>query len=230
MSYDDFSALPNEYNQVETSAFNPDGLLYDLFLTEAYNREGIDLTFYITTYNTETVNYPDSKALFGEDNDRSFVRKFNIKAYLPDLPKELQMISIFGIEGLDNFKIHISKRHFTEASQVGGFDEYIPSEGDIVHFAYNNRFYSLTDVGQEEEVFLQRKHSWEFTLERFKDTTISLTSATSADMPELIGVTDIDRDEDIFNISDYITSASEEIKYPTSADEDAPSSIWGSWA
>jgi len=227
MEYNDYSDLPNTYFQKQTSAYDSHSELYDLLLTEAYNKNGIPLVYYSATYDTDSDNYPDSKALFGEDNDKSFTRKFDIMAYY-EAPKELQMVSIFGIEGLDSFKIYISKRHFSAASEVGGFDSYIPQEGDMLHSAYNNRFYTIVDVGQEEEVFLQRKHTWELTVERFKDTKIALTSETSATMPELSAVTNVD--DDIFDISDYITSANVEIKYPTSADIDAPDNIWGSWS
>jgi len=230
MGFEDYSALPNtdtNFFQYQTSAYDNHSDLYDLLITESYNHNGVPLTYYITTYNTSADDYPDNKELFGEDNNREFVRKFPVMVYIPDLPKEMQMISIFGIEGLDNFKMWASKRHFTSASQDGGYDEYIPKEGDILYSAYNNMFYSIVDVGQEEEIFFQRQHSWEFTVEKFKDTNISLTPSISANMQELVGVTD--RDDDIFDITDYISSASDDVLYNTSADLEDPNSIWGEW-
>jgi len=226
-NYNEFSALPNNWFVAQTSAYDADRLLYDLLITESYNHNGVPLTYYVTTYNTGTDNYPDGKAIFGEDNNREFVRKFPIMAYY-ELPKELQMVNIFGIEGLDNFKMWVSMRHFSAASLDDNFNAYIPKEGDILHSAYNNTFYSIVDVGAEEEVFLQHKHSWEFTVERFKDTKISLTSATSADMTELEGVTD--NDEDLFDISSYLISADAVISFETSADSIQPDSIWGEWS
>lgn len=227
MAYDDYNALNNYNNffQYTTSAYDNESLLYDLLLNETYNNFGVDLTYYVTTYDTSAHDYPNSNELFGEDSDREFVRKFNIKAFY-ELPKDMQMVSIFGIDGLDNFKLWISKRLFTSASQVDGSDEYIPQEGDVLYASYNNMFYTILDVNQTEEMFLQRRHSWELTVEKFKDTNISL-DATSADMPELLDITN--RDDDLFDITDYIVSASDYVLYNTSADLKDADSIFGEW-
>ncbi|MFW6272689.1 MAG: hypothetical protein ACOC2U_02780 [bacterium] len=217
-TYDEYSDINDpDFFYKQGSEYNSDSTLYDLLLTESFNKNGLPLVYYVSTYDT---NYDK---IFGEDNDRRFERKFNCMCYTPDLPKEEQIWTQFGIEGLDNFQLFISQRHFKVVS-----DDYVPKVGDVIYTKYNNRYYEINDVGQEDNMFLQRKHTWTLTVAPFKDNNVSLNPATSATMQDDIGEI-TNQDDDLFNISDYVDNEKDDILYDPSDTEETPDDIWGSW-
>jgi hypothetical protein len=159
--------------------YQNDKKLYDNFLTEAYNLFGVPCNYYVTTWNTS------ADRIFGEDNDRKFTRSFEVYTYY-DLPKEEELWSKFGIEGLDNFWMYCSKKHFSVASTcdisgtTGTYAEYTPKAGDIIYSKYTQKFYEILTVKDAEGIFLQQKHSWYFICKPYIMEHIKLTSATSA--------------------------------------------------
>jgi len=109
------------------------------------------MEYYQTSYDT-SYDY-----LFGEDNNRRFIKKFDFMV-LYELPREDKMWTKFGIEGLDNFSMYCAKRHFRAASKSpGGGPEVIPRIGDIIMAKYNDYVYEITEVAEEVALFLQSK-------------------------------------------------------------------------
>ena len=80
-------------------------MLYKDLNMESINIHGTPMMYYAVSYDTAYDH------LFGEDDDRRVARKFLIKARF-ELPKELEQYAKFGIEGLDNFPMFVSKKHF----------------------------------------------------------------------------------------------------------------------
>jgi hypothetical protein len=174
-NFDDLSRLKGSFFNYGINYENERNL-YELLMTEAFNKHGVRGSFYITTYDT---NYDK---IFGEDGNRRFVRKVEMMFYY-ELPKELELWSKFGIEGLDNFKMHVSKKQYRAAITNGGYDFYVPKVGDVINIVYNNRYYEILDSGEEavNSEFLQKKHAWEFTVGVFKDDHMSVDPVLSAD-------------------------------------------------
>jgi hypothetical protein len=200
--YSSYSALPNYQYFVKTgSQYENEKNLYDLLLTESYNKFGVRGQYYITTYDT---NYDK---IYGEDGNRRFTRKFDIMTYY-ELPKELELWSKFGIEGLDNFKMYMSKLHYRAARTNGNYSYDVPRIGDVINIVYNNRYYEIIDISEEEEIFLQRKHSWTLTVQVFKDDHMSLDNSLSAD-----DLTNYINQTDIFDLSATIDNKKTDILY-----------------
>lgn len=190
--------------------------LYDSLLTEAYNKRGVPCEYYLSTYDT------NFNKIFGEDGNRSFVRSFDVMTYY-ELPKEMELWSKFGIEGLDNFQMSMSKRHYSAACQDDGSDYVRPKVGDVIRAKYNNRFYEIIDVGEEEEVFLQKKHTWILTVSVFRDEHVKVSNALSADI--LSDYTN--QSTDLFDLSATIEQKNEDIKFDDPSTQQ--NSIWGNW-
>lgn len=220
--YTSFSSLPSDtYFKKCTDNYDSERLLYDLLVTEAYNQAGTCMTYYVIDYDTT------KDKLFGEDTDRTVLRSFDIMAH-GELPREEQLWSKFGIEGLDNFQIYVAKRHFTAASSQDSYDATVPRIGDMIYMDHNNRTYDVIDVGQEDEMFLQGKHTWIITLSPHQDTHIALSADTSATMGDISAATDQTSDE--YDISSYIENEVSAVEFDTSGDSgDAPSTVWGDW-
>jgi hypothetical protein len=177
-NYTSYSNTPNGYiTKCTGTKYNNERELYDLFLTEAYNKHGVCLTYYIASYDT---NYDK---IFGEDNNRTFVRKFNFMAYFT-LPREEKLFSKFGITGMDQFSMFTSKRHFQTAStydytgtSANAFPYYIPQQGDIIMSDYAKYVYEIVERKDGEgnaSYLLSKQHLWELIVKPFKDEHISV--------------------------------------------------------
>jgi len=214
------SALPSGYFNYTQSAYDNESELYEILITDMYNQNNLSADYYESTFDTSY------DKLFGEDGDRYFKQKFTIILH-GELPKEEQLWSRFGIEGIDNFQMFCTKRHFSAASLADTGDTVIPKVGDVIYTSYNNRIYEIRDVGQEEEMLHQRKHTWVFTLSPFTDTNISLSADTSATMGDISAFTNQDIDD--FDISEFIDNELSAFDYDDSSETESPDSIWGDY-
>jgi hypothetical protein len=232
--FDDHSQ--NEFFHFQqNNSYDKERCLYDSLLSEGNNIYGTPMMYYVVSYD---VSYD---LLFGEDDDRRIERKFPIKAVFT-LPEELEQYNPFGIQGLDNFPMNVSKKHFTQlsrnnnrsrlfpvqnSSNLSAFGPIDPKAGDLIKSEYNDVFYEIIDVGEEKEMFLQAKHSWTLTVRVFTDEMLSLSADTSAAMTEISAV--IDRN-DVLSHNDYITSADDAVLYdPPSTEKDSSQSAFGGW-
>lgn len=200
----------NHFNQ----NYNNERLLYDLMITEAYNKHGVCCSYYIVSYNT---NYD---RIFGEDNNRRVERKFSVMTYF-DLPYETKAFTNQGIGWSDIFHVFVSMRHFQTASilDISGtptYTSYVPRVGDILLTEYNNVFYEIISVKNQVEQFLQHQHAWDLVVKVIRDTSLSFnpsTSATTQDLSEYMNKSDL------FDIGSFINENKGPIKYnPTSTE------------
>lgn len=144
MNFDHFSRInpTNHFNHFN-STYDNERKLYDLLLTEAYNKHGLSMTYFAITYDTSY------DRIFGEDNDRRIMRKFDFQIYMEELPSETKNFSAFGINTTDVIKGFVSKSHFAVAStydENGPYDDIgtsgtmpsiKPRAGDIVRLSLN---------------------------------------------------------------------------------------------
>jgi hypothetical protein len=167
--FDDFERESNEFFRCVTRDYDNERLLYDSLVSEAINIHGVEMIYYALTYD---VNY---NKIWGEDNDRRYERCFAFMAYY-ELPKEDNNFTKLSIEPFDTVIMTISKKHFENASLYDseGFRQpqlsaYKPKIGDIIKAGYSNYYYEIVDINQEENMFLQSKHTWTFTVKPFKN-------------------------------------------------------------
>ena len=207
-------------------SYNNERELFDVLVTEAYNTHGICMDYYITSYNKQY------NKLWGEDNDRRFIRRFQIMTYFT-LPREEKLWSKFGIEALDSFSLYVSKRYFWDASRYDderisstSFDPYIPKAGDYLYSKYNKYLYEIVEVKDEVMMnLLSKQHVWEFMVKPFKDEKIATTSLTSADPISAF----TNQQNDKFNISDDINNKKLNVNYNQPSTECDPNDPFGNW-
>jgi hypothetical protein len=232
-NYFDYTDIPNQYiTKCGTSnyagsvgSYNNERELFDVLVTEAYNKHGVCMEYYITTFDK---NYD---RIFGEDNDKRFTRFFKVMGSFK-LPREEKLWTKFGIEGMDQFSMYISKRHFWEASQydstqtVKNAAPYVPKAGDYIVSKYNKYAYEVVEVKDEEMMYLHSKqHIWELLVKPFKDEHIVTTSLTSAsDMADISN-----QNDDKFNISNVIDQKKGDINYTPKGTEITKQDYFGNW-
>jgi hypothetical protein len=232
--YLEYSDIPNEYitKCVNSSYagsvgnYNNERELFDLMVTEAYNKHGVCMDYYITSFDKSY------NKIWGEDNNRRFIRRFQIMAFF-NLPREEKLWTKFGIEGMDSFSMYVSKRHFWETSQYDdiqtnpkAFDPYIPRAGDYIFSKYNKFIYEIVEVKDEIMMnLLSKQHVWEFMVKPFKDEKIAVTPATSA-----APIADFtNKKTDKFDITQTINNKKDVVNYkpkPTECNSHDPFSNW----
>ena len=232
--------MANKYFQFfENKAYDADRHLFDTLQAEAFNHQGNPCMYYKISYDTTY------DPLFGVDDTRRIERRFPCKAVF-ELQKETENYGPFAIEGLDTFPMYVSKRHFEAASQyvTSGVKNYppmtendpkrnvyeavVPVVGDIIRAEFNNRYYEIKDVGEEEEMFLQGKHSWTFIVEEMSDKRLLLNPDTSGAMGD---IQDFQNIPDVFDSKPQVDIEKDDVLYDSSAagDPDTNQDPLGGW-
>jgi len=233
-TYTNYSDVPNEYitrcaassYQGSIGNYNNERELYDLLITEAYNKHGVCMDYYITTFDKSY------DKIYGEDNNRSFTRRFQIMGSFR-LPREEKLWTKFGIEGMDQFSVFVSKRHFWEASQYdytqtnkNAYSPYVPKAGDYIISKYNKYVYEIVEVKDEEMMYLHSKqHVWELMVKPFKDEHIITTALTSAS--DMSAATNQSTDK--YDITKVIDNKKGDIKYTPKTGETGNQDPYSGW-
>ena len=219
MNFDHFSKLPsNKYFNHFNPNYDNERYLYDLMITESYNKHGVCCSYFITSFDTKY------DPLFGEDNNRRFERRFKLMTYF-DLPYETRNFNNAGIGWTDVFHVYASIKHFNTASKLdyntgtSAFNSYIPRVGDYFGTDYNGLFYEIISVKMQEQQFLQHQHSYDFVVKVYRDKSFSVNPSTSGTMGDL---TQYIAQEDIFDIAKFINEQKSGVLYQPSPTECSP--------
>jgi hypothetical protein len=210
----------NSYFDYRSSCFNNEKKLYNQLLTGYINNHGVKLTFFVVDYNTSY------NSIFGEDSDRTVVRKFPIMGMF-ELPQQERVGNVFGIDEIDTFHIHVSKKHFESASKLNHlgsqsagyvYPSYEPKAGDVLKANYNNTYYQVLDCrGERDTQFLQEKHSWDMTVRVMRNNHYSLSAATSATMTDISA--ELLVSTDILSNNAYVDTKTSAILYTSASTE-----------
>jgi hypothetical protein len=232
-NWDDGDDMPDEWlRKCDGQDYENERELYRGLVTEAYNRHGICMTYYIVSYDTQY------DRIWGEDNNRRFIRKFEFMAYYP-LQSEEKMWTKFAIEGLDRFSLFISKDHYRVACTYGQdkvrgnigpntYPIYVPKTGDIVQSMFNNYLYEVVTVKEEAMmIHLNKRYVWELVVKPFIDEHLSLDMETSASMGTVSAFVDVK--PDILDVSQVAISAAAENAYTPKSCERPPRDPFSGW-
>ena len=210
----------NPYFDVSGPDYQNDKDLISVIINEYYNKYGVCMEYYITSYDT------DYDKVFGEDNDRSYERKFEVNGYF-SLPREDKLWTKFGMEQSTDITLWISKRHFQGTSvDPESMESYVrPRIGDIIKSDYSNFFYEITEVAEDTGMYLQStQHVWELQMRPMKDEYISISDKIKDSA--IAKVTNID---DILDIKDDVDVEKENIVYKPKKGEKPNKDPFGNW-
>ncbi len=181
-NYLDYPAVGDPASNICSTAYDGDRELVSMLNMERWNMYGVKIVFYEVSYDTTKDD------VWGEDTNRYVTSGHNIMSYY-QLPKENKIWSKFGIEGINDFSMFISKEHFRAEA-----NNYIPHIGDLVLAEYNNKLYEVTDVKEETPTFLlSKQYAWELIVREAKiENSISVLPVLSASpIAEFYSVDDI---------------------------------------
>jgi hypothetical protein len=214
------------FNHLTNPCYDNEKKMFANIATEMWNQQGVKLIYYKVDYNTSY------DKLYGEDRDRHIERQFPFQGYFI-LPTEEELMTLFGIDVKDIFKIYVAKQHFEVASTLSNtgcgvyeYDPYEPCEGDIIKGKWNDTFYEVIEVKDSEGTMLQTKLAWTLIVRIFRDNHFSVNEfqppipSVKAKELEISAVTD--KPTDILQINEEIDEEKEEFLFNTSAANEEP--------
>lgn len=216
-NYEDYSALPNGWFTKCTSTYDNEREFFQYMQMEAYNTFGVPCYYYKMRYDISA-----SDKIWGEKNDRIIDDYWiDVQTYF-NLPRENKQFSKFGIEGLENFVMYLSKKHF-EYITTG---TWIPRQGDLIQTQYNSNVYEIVEVKEEFGMYLlDKRYTFELIVRPFKDERIGLVGEVSAS--PLSAYTD--KPQDIFDIKNPIDAVKDDYLYQPPASEKPNDDPWANW-
>ena len=214
-NYLDYSSTPSKNDNICSTQYDNDRELAAMLNMEKWNMFGVKIQYYKTTYDVKR------DRVFGEDNDRHIVDRWDVMAYF-QLPKENKVWSKFGIEGINNFSMYMSKIHFSECTKSG----YHPQMGDLILTPYNNILYEIVEVKEEALMFLlSKQYAWEIIVKRAKiENEFSVSPSLSASP-----ITKFYKVDDMFDISVDVDIEKEDIIYKPVPGEKPNKDPFGNW-
>ena len=212
--YLDYPAVPDPSQNICSDQYDNDRDLAAILNMEKWNMFGVKIIFYKTTYDV------NKDKVWGEDTDRYITDEWNVMSYF-QLPKENKVWSKFGIEGVNDFSIFISKLHFRDETE-----NYIPRIGDLILTPYNNKLYEIAEVKEEAPMFmLSKQYAWELIVKKAKvEQELSVSPSLSASP-----IADFYNVEDIFNIRNDVDVEKEDIVYKPEPGEKPQNNPFGTW-
>jgi len=213
----DFLSFPSvpDYSQGYCSdKYDNERELMGVLQMEAWNKFGVEISYYPVSYD---IRYDE---LFGEDGNRYVVDEWTVMSAF-QLPKENKVWDKFGIDGINNFSMFISKDHFRFVAE-----NYIPKMGDLIIAVYDNKMYEIVEVKEESNLFLLSKQfTWELIVRQAKiESDISV-------IPELKDsrIGKIYKTKEIFDISNNVENEKTEVIYKQENTEQNPDDPFGGW-
>jgi len=212
--YLNYNPLPDYSSNLCSKAYDNDRELAAMVNMEAWNMYGVKIVYYKSSYNK---NYD---RVWGEDGDRHITQSWNVMSYF-QLPRENKVWSKFGIEGVNDFSMFISKEHFRFKTE-----DYIPKIGDIISVTLDDKFYEITEVKEESPMFmLSKQYVWELICRKMKiEQEITISPSLSASP-----ISKLYNTKDIFNINNNIDIEKESIVYTPIKGEQSSNDPFGKW-
>ena len=113
MSYNylNYPAAGKPSDNICSEKYSSDRDLASDIITEMWSSFGVKIIFYKTTYDVK------KDRVWGEDTDRYITHGWNVMSSF-QLPKENKIWDKFGIGGINDFSMYISKKHFIEKNPI----------------------------------------------------------------------------------------------------------------
>ena len=168
------------WEMYDISDENQEHDLYDSVIVEFNDISGTKVDFYILN---PTINYD---TLYGESTERNYLGPYETKVVY-EVTEEVAMANTFGIVSEEMIQYaEMPKTTFSRDVSAS----YDPRPGDVIVTKWNERAYSIVDVGEEGKIFQLKKLAWEFILKPFRFSAsdeVRLSDATiSYDIDETL--------------------------------------------
>lgn len=154
------------FDPVNNDCYKSETALMSSITSEAYNKFGFDVEYFIKDVNTKR------DEILGEDVLENIVRRFRLKVYASDIPSLQKQYELQGMIFNEIITVQCTIQHFNEASRYDNnteelkYDSYLPKIKDLMFFKYANLYYEILNVKTHEDgsVFLSTPITYTFHL------------------------------------------------------------------
>lgn len=172
----------------ERNCYANEAALMESLTSEAYNKYGFEVDYYIKDISTKR------DELFGEDPLANVTRRFRLNVYTEQVPSLQRQYQIQGMVYTELVTVQCTIAHFEEASSYSydrkeHKDDWatVPKVGDIVYLKYCDKYYEVVNVKAfaEGSTFLGKPITYSFTLRAWRNSheDVDLTGHAGDRMP-----------------------------------------------
>lgn len=196
----------------ERGCYANEAALISSLTSEAYNKYGFEVDYYIKNISTKR------DELYGEDPLWNIERRFKLKVYTEQVPNLQKQYQIQGMVYTEMVTLQCTIAHFEEAS---GYDyeqktyneelSTVPKIGDIMYFKYCDKYYEVVNVKAfgDDSSFLGTPITYTFTLRVWRNNheDVDIMNRNPDNMPiedytslaETFGISDEETEDTVPN-------------------------------
>jgi hypothetical protein len=230
------------------AVYDTDRELFARMQSEYNTQNGVVVEWYVTSYDNQ------ADPVWGEDDNRKFLRKFDVMALFDELPQDQFTFDNFGIFSLDTWKFQVSKKHFECASMTEAaatpelqhqgasegytkveekqYESHIPQINDYIRIkaGRGNQYYEVV-YAEQLDSFLQGSYVWEITIKRMKDEQISVSDEFGQADGMFNGIASVtdNRGEDRLDVTEANNEQLDASKYVATDDNTEPVQDSDAW-
>ena len=223
------SGIPNNYLHKGQAKYNNDRKLLDHLNAEFVNLNGMVGEYYITTYDK------DYDRIWGEDNDRRYVRKFDFMFFSDEMYEPDYSNNMFGLWADDSVTLDVAKTGFLDASTYVSagdvpyidiengftkedkrFEPYAPKVGDYIKVKSVGLFYEVNSI-KNRSTSLQGSSFWQLTLVPMKEENSNVVDDRNGEADKMREIAQVGKqrkeDLDLFDMSQVIEDEHNDIAF-----------------
>jgi hypothetical protein len=231
--------VPNNWIHKGQESYNTDRTLLDILNSEFVNQQGMVGEYFVTSYDKEY------DKLYGEDNDRKYLRKFDFMFFTDEMFEPDYSNNMWGIWADNTNQIDVAKLGFLASSKTGSlnseltgleqgftqdenfvFDEYQPQIGDYVYVKSVGLYYEISNV-KNRYTSLQGTSFWQLTLLPMKDHQDKIVSNENNMEDQMQNINDAsnqmdEEDKELFNMNEYPKEEGNDVEYNQQSIDEEP--------
>lgn len=225
------------------NCYSNEAALMASITSEAYNKFGIEVDYYIKNISTKR------DVFMGEDPLENIVRRFKLNVYTEQVPNLQKQYAIQGMIYTEMVTVQCTIVHFDEASRYNYEQTYsnddwatVPKIGDLMYFKYCDKYYEILNAKKFDEgtTFLGTPITYTFVLRMWRNNheDVELLNENPSDEPSIEDFTSLAETFDIENqtstveASGDIFAINDEIEKPKVANKrifDSSNDIFDGW-
>lgn len=197
-----------------SECYGSEAALMSSLTSEAYNKFGFEVHYYIKKIDTEI------DRIYGEDPLQDILRRFTLSVYTDTIPTNQKQYQLQGMVFTEMITLQATIAHFNEASRIDFATKeskhlaVLPKIGDMMYFPYNNLYYEVINVKSfaEGSSFLSAPITYTFILRLARNAHDNVDLKGTNDTDEMQEIRSFAELGEVFNITSSSNQTSSVIR------------------